>query len=121
MQKIHILTLPFLFLSLSVTAIAQDKKDGKKAESASNKPNVVILATGGTIAGAQPKPGDYGYKSGEFKVEDLINAVPGAEKFANIKGEQVVNIGSQDMDNATWLKLANKVNEVAKRSDVDGI
>jgi L-asparaginase/Glu-tRNA(Gln) amidotransferase subunit D len=40
------------------------------------KPKVVILATGGTIAGAQAAGQDAGYKSGSFQVEDLIKAVP---------------------------------------------
>ena len=37
---------------------------------------MVILATGGTIAGAQAQGQDAGYKSGSFQVQDLINAVP---------------------------------------------
>ena len=69
------------------------------------KPRVVILATGGTIAGAQAEGQDAGYKSGSFKVEDLIKAVPRLGELADITGEQVVNIGSQDMNNAVWLKL----------------
>jgi len=81
----------------------------------------MIIATGGTIAGKQAAPGEYGYTSGAFKVEDLINAVPGVRDLANISGEQVVNIGSQDMNDAVWLKLAKRINEVAKNKDVDGI
>src|SRR4051794_25628475 len=74
-----------------------------------NKPNVKILATGGTIAGAQTSTTEYGYKSGSFKIEDLIGAVPNLNKLANLSGEQVANIGSQDMNNEVWLKLANRV------------
>jgi L-asparaginase len=95
----------------STSAFAQEKK----------KPNIVILATGGTIAGKQSAPGEYGYTSGAFNIEDLINAVPGVKNIANITGEQVVNIGSQDMNDAVWLKLAKAINGVAKRSDIDGI
>ena len=57
-----------------------------------------ILATGGTIAGAQANAQSYGYKSGSFKVEDLINAVPQLKELADLSGEQVANIGSQDMN-----------------------
>lgn len=88
---------------------------------AADKPNIKILATGGTIAGAQPSKTDYGYKSGAFKVEDLIAAVPGMKDMANITGEQVVNIGSQDMNDEVWLKLAKRINEVAKDGDIDAI
>ena len=85
------------------------------------KPNVTILATGGTIAGAQPKAGEAGYKSGSFSVESLIQAVPGMDKVAVVKGEQIANIGSQDMNDAVWIKLARRVNELQKDPGVDGI
>jgi L-asparaginase len=76
------------------------------------KPKITILATGGTIAGAQASQAEYGYKAGAFKVEDLINAVPQMKELADISGEQVVNIGSQDMNDEVWLKLGKRVNEV---------
>jgi len=85
------------------------------------KPRVVILATGGTIAGAQAEGQDAGYKSGSFKVEDLIKAVPHLDELAEITGEQVVNIGSQDMNNEVWLKLAKRLNEVLAQRDVDAV
>src|SRR5512139_2849126 len=50
------------------------------------KPKVVLLATGGAIAGAQPKPGDVGYKSGAFSVDALIQAVPGMKDLAAVSG-----------------------------------
>lgn len=85
-----------------------------------NKPNIKILATGGTIAGAG-EAGGYGYTSGQFKVDDLIKAAPGLEKLANLSGEQVANIGSQDMNDEVWLKLANRVNDVLADPKVDGV
>ena len=85
------------------------------------KPKVVILATGGTIAGAQAQGQDAGYKSGSFQVEDLIKAVPNLPDLADISGEQVVNIGSQDMNNEVWLKLAKRLNEVLAQHDVDAV
>lgn len=87
---------------------------------ADKKMKIHILATGGTIAGAQMKQGEYGYKSGTFKVEDLIAAVPNMGDLAELSGEQVANIGSQDMSDEVWLKLAKRVNEVLK-SDADGV
>jgi L-asparaginase len=85
------------------------------------KPHIVILATGGTIAGAQAAGQDAGYKAGSFKVEDLVNAVPTMRDLADITGEQVVNIGSQDMNDAVWLKLATRLNEVLADRKVDGV
>jgi L-asparaginase len=84
-----------------------------------SKPRIVILATGGTIAGAGA--GGYGYKAGSFKVEDLIKAVPDLDKLAVLSGEQVANIGSQDMNDAVWLKLAQRVNDVLRSPEVDGV
>jgi len=85
------------------------------------KPRIVILATGGTIAGAQAAGQDAGYKSGSFQVEDLIKAVPNLDTLADITGEQVVNIGSQDMNNEVWLKLAKRLNEALAKRDVDAV
>jgi L-asparaginase len=84
-------------------------------------PKIKIVATGGTIAGAQADVKEAGYKAGTFKVEDLINAVPQLKTLADLSGEQIVNIGSQDMNNEVWLKLAKRVNELLKQPDVDGI
>ena len=81
----------------------------------------IRAATGGTIAGAQASPGDYGYKSGAYDVNALLKAVPNLDKLAVLTGEQVASIGSQDMNDEIWLKLAKRVNEVLKSPDVDGI
>ncbi|MFL6735371.1 MAG: type II asparaginase [Sphingomicrobium sp.] len=82
---------------------------------------VRIVATGGTIAGEQAKAGEYGYKAGAFDVQQLIDAVPNLGKLAVISGEQVVKIGSQDMNDEVWLKLANRVNAILESPDNDGI
>jgi L-asparaginase len=84
-------------------------------------PHIVILATGGTIAGAQPAEGDPGYKSGSLSVESLIAAAPGMDKIARITGEQLASIGSQDMNDEVWLKLAKRANQLLATPDVDGI
>ena len=88
---------------------------------AADKPNIVILATGGTIAGSAASQTQAGYSSGQVGVDVLINAVPQIQEVANISGEQVANVGSQDMSDAIWLKLAARVNALAAKSDVDGI
>lgn len=84
-------------------------------------PNIVILATGGTIAGSAETNVQSGYQSGQVGVDILINAVPQLKDIANVTGEQISNIGSQDMSDEVWLKLAEKCNELLARSDVDGI
>ncbi|MCX5808366.1 MAG: asparaginase domain-containing protein, partial [Proteobacteria bacterium] len=81
---------------------------------------IKILATGGTIAGAQASTSEAGYKAGSFSVDDLIKAVPQLKDLADITGEQVANIGSQTMNHEVWLKLAKRVNEVLKGA-TDGV
>src|SRR5262245_24033599 len=82
-------------------------------------PRIKVLATGGTIAGAQTTQADAGYKSGTFSVDDLIKAVPQLKNIAEMSGEQVANIGSQTMNHEVWLKLADRVNDVLKGSDTE--
>lgn len=84
-------------------------------------PNVVILATGGTIAGAGVSSTGSAYTSGKVKIDAMIDAVPNIRKLANLKGEQLANVGSQDMSVKVWLDLANRINELLKSNDVDGI
>src|SRR5678815_791014 len=88
---------------------------------ADDKPDVKILATGGTIAGAQTDSSSYGYKSGAFQVNDLIKAVPNLDKLAILSGEQVASIGSQDMNDEIWLKLAKRCNAVLGDNKIDGV
>ena len=83
-------------------------------------PNVVILATGGTIAGAAATGTQSGYTSGAVTIDAMLQAVPGIKDLANVKGEQISNVGSQDMSFDIMLKLANRINELAPTSGVDG-
>jgi L-asparaginase len=88
---------------------------------AQKKANIVILATGGTIAGAAGSGTQAGYTSGQVTIDAMVNAVPDVMKIANIKGEQISNVGSQDMSFDILLALAKRIGELAKSNDVDGI
>ncbi|ELI0534912.1 asparaginase [Salmonella enterica] len=90
--------------------------------STTSLPHIVILATGGTIAGtAANNTQTAGYKSGELGVQTLINAVPEMNNIARVDGEQVANIGSENMTSDIILKLSQKVNALLARDDVDGV
>ena len=82
---------------------------------------VTILAVGGTVAGSGSGALDASYTSGTVTVDKLIAAVPKINKIATIKGEQISNIGSQEMNNEVWLKLANRVNELLTSDEADGV
>jgi L-asparaginase len=91
------------------------------AQAQAKKPNVTILATGGTIAGAGATGTQSGYTSGAVGIDTMIAAVPGISDLATIKGEQISNVGSQDMSFSILLTLAKRINELAKSPDVDGL
>ena len=84
-------------------------------------PAVKIIATGGTIAGEVATSAQAEYRSGQVGVEALIKAVPTLNKVARVSGEQISNVGSQDMSDEIWLKMAKRINQLAASSDVDGI
>ncbi len=85
------------------------------------KPNIVILATGGTIAGAAATGTQAGYTSGAVTIDAMIAAVPGIKDLANIQGEQISNVGSQDMSFNIMLTLAKRINGLLAKPNVDGI
>ncbi len=84
-------------------------------------PTVMILGTGGTIAGTGVSSHESSYTSGQLTVNRLIESVPGVENIAELACEQVVNIGSQDMGEEVWFKLAKRINELLAQDSIDGI
>jgi L-asparaginase type II len=84
--------------------------------------NVTILATGGTIAGTgASSTTTVGYTAATVGVQRLIQAVPELAKVANVSGEQVFQIASENMSNEHWLILAKRVNALLAQPNVDGI
>src|SRR5262245_32458024 len=108
--KVLIRSLAFVLVVSWSCALAQTGK----------KPNVVILATGGTIAGAAATGTQSGYTSGAVTIDAMVAAVPGIKDLANVKGEQISNVGSQDMSFDIMLKLAKRINTLMPGKDVDG-
>lgn len=84
-------------------------------------PRVIILATGGTIAGAGAAADRAGYTAGKIPIDDLIGGIPTVKKIANITGEQISSVGSQDMTTEIWKKLAVRINEIISKKEADGI
>ena len=85
-------------------------------------PNVVILATGGTIAGAGAEATNSAtYQAAKVPVDKLIAGVPELSKVASVRGEQVFQIASESFTNEHLLSLAKRVSALSKQGDVDGI
>jgi L-asparaginase len=104
----------FLVVLLAIAGTQYSVAQTKKA-------NVVILATGGTIAGAAATGIQPGYTSGAVTIDAMLAAVPGIKNLADVKGEQISNVGSQDMTFDIMLTLAKRINELLAKKDVDGI
>ncbi len=85
------------------------------------KPKIVILATGGTIAGVGQSSVTGQYQASKLPVENLLQAVPEIQDLAIVEGEQVCQVSSQDMTGEIWLQIARKVDEVVNQADVDGV
>ena len=109
-RKTSIVMVLTALLALGMTSISAQGK----------KPNVVILATGGTIAGAAATGTQAGYKSGAVGIDTMIAAVPGITDLANVRGIQISSVGSQDMSFEILLKVAKQINELAKDPAVNG-
>jgi len=106
-----------LFGFLFFIATASHAKDA-----APKLANVTILATGGTIAGTgASSTTTVGYTAATVGVQSLIQAVPELAKVANVTGEQVFQIASENMGNEHWLTLAKRVNALLAQDKVDGI
>ena len=95
-----------LFMSVSASAAAQGAASGEL-------PLVVVLSTGGTIAGRGGSTISLTeYKSGSILGSELVDAVPEIKNYAQVRVEQIANIGSTNMNTAIWLKLAARINAI---------
>jgi len=82
---------------------------------------IVILGTGGTIAGTAASATDHtGYSAAQLGVAQLVSAVPPLAGLP-IACEQVAQLDSKDMDHATWLALAQRAAAHLARADVAGV
>ena len=70
------------------------------------KPGVVVLATGGTIAGEAGSRAEGGYASGVKGIDQMLAAVPDIGGLALVRAEQIANVGSQDITFAIMIALA---------------
>lgn len=88
-----------------------------------SKKKVVVLGTGGTIAGmAQDGADNIGYKAGEMGVDQLLAAIPGLQGGScEVVTEQLAQLDSKDMSFAVWQQLAIRVRALLSQPDVQGI
>lgn len=89
---------------------------------AMGKPVVKILATGGTIAGSAASSTQVTvYTAGAIGIQTLIDAVPQMNDYADVSGEQLVRISSNNITDDVLLKLAKRCNELLADPTVTGV
>jgi L-asparaginase len=92
------------------------------APAQSELPKVMVIATGGTIAGEQREPGTMGGYEIRKTVNEIVSLVPDIQKYAQIETEQFLNIPSTSITPAHWLQLARRINELlSTRQDLAGV
>ncbi len=107
---------------LAATALSSLAAMGARAAPAAPLPNLVIIATGGTIAGAGASSiNTADYDSAKIAVDKIIAAVPELKLVARVRGEQLFQIGSESFDDARLLQLGKRVSALLKQPDVDGV
>ncbi|CAI3929258.1 L-asparaginase/archaeal Glu-tRNAGln amidotransferase subunit D (AnsA) (PDB:1ZQ1) [Commensalibacter communis] len=84
------------------------------------KATVLILTTGGTIAGQAQDHKSLGYHAGQTSGEALIASVPALKDLANIQVEAVSQIGSQDMSDAILLNLLHHIQKAETNPKLAG-
>jgi L-asparaginase len=82
---------------------------------------VAVLATGGTIAGAEGARPPRGYRAGVFSIESLIAAAPGIGSLARLEAAHVASIGSQDMGESVWRALARRAQAALGDPGIAGV
>jgi len=85
------------------------------------RPRLVVLATGGTIAGSAVAGSSSRYRAGARPAESLIAEVPGLAALARLEVVSVARIGSQDMDEAVWRELAQRAQRALDARGIAGV
>lgn len=104
-------------LTVATAAHAQTPADSIK------RPKVLVIATGGTIAGVQQAPGTLGaYRAGTLTAEQVLASVPELSQHARMEAEQFSNVASTFITPAQWVALSKRINTVLReRDDIAGI
>ena len=115
--------LPSAVVGVALLLVAAVPAAAQPPAATGSKPKVLIIATGGTIAGAQQAPGTLGaYRAGSLKAEEIVASVPELSRFAEIETEQFSNVASTAITPAMWLALSKRINTVLKeRKDLAGV
>src|SRR5437773_9452259 len=109
-SKVSGLALYFILFNVSAATLASGQSD---------LPRVLVIATGGTIAGEQGEPGTLGGYDIRKPIAEIVAQVPELKRYAQVETEQFSNIPSAFMIPEQWLQLARRINAIfEKRQDI---
>ena len=86
-----------------------------------SNPKLIVLATGGTIAGMAGSATRHEYRPGQISIADWLETVAKFGLPAELAGTQIANIGSEDMGPEIWTALHREITAAMKDDSVDGI
>ncbi len=96
---------------------------GESSRAGGDLPRVLVLGTGGTIAGVAPAASaatGAGYTAGVLGVDALLAAAPGVERVASLACVQLCNIDSKDAQPESWVQWARAIEDWRARPGVAG-
>ncbi|MGM9992017.1 MAG: asparaginase [Candidatus Bruticola sp.] len=103
----------FVFILAAVFLILADVQ-------AAAMPRVLILGTGGTIAGAANGNSATGYSAAKYSIQEVTANLPGLKQLkVHITMEQTANIASQNMNFQVWKALAERINKAVASNEAD--
>lgn len=85
-----------------------------------SKKRILIIGTGGTIAGKGPNKMTSGYSAAQLNIQDLVSEIPGLENLAELESKELFSVDSCDMNFANLMVLSNYINEKAQSNNFDG-
>ena len=121
-QETNVRSLIQLLMRGSMAALVASNVACAQVPAANTKPNIVIVATGGTIAGAGATSANSAtYQAAKVPVDKLIAGIPELNNVANVRGEQAFQIASESFTNEKLLQLGKRVSALVKDPGVDGV
>ena len=119
MNRSSLAALVISLLSASLSAAPVEDAADPSAEAL---PKVLIVATGGTIAGVQNDPDDPAkYRSGSLSAEQIVASVPRLEEYAQVESLQFSNLPSSFITPAMWISLSRQIEAQLSRDDLAGV
>src|SRR5882762_3286012 len=92
------------------------------AMAARPKARIVLIGTGGTIAGhGASSINTSAYDCSVLSIDDILADLPVAASIADIRTEQLFQFGSENFGNPQLLQLGKRISSLLKRDNIDGI